>query len=59
MKWDSFGVDRINFLLNALESAPQQQVLDSMRLFAKEVMPAFQQGAAAPQSAEPAAEGVR
>jgi len=41
-KWESVGVDRVNFLLNALETVPQQQVLDSLRLFAKEVMPHFQ-----------------
>ena len=39
--WESVGVDRINFLLNAVETVPQQEVLDSLRLFAKEVMPAF------------------
>ena len=40
-KWESVGVDRINFLLNAAEVVPQEQVLASMRLFAKEVMPQF------------------
>ena len=39
--WESVGVDRINFLLNAVELVPQEEVLDSLRLFAKEVMPAF------------------
>lgn len=39
--WESVGADRINFLLNAAETVPQQQVLDSLRLFAKEVMPKF------------------
>ena len=39
--WESAGVDRINFLLNAMESIPQEQVLDSLRLFASEVMPKF------------------
>ncbi len=38
-RWESLGVTGINFLLNGLESIPQQQVLDSMRLFAGEVMP--------------------
>src|SRR5205814_428047 len=38
-KWESVGVDRINFLLNCMETVPQQEVLDSLRLFAKEVMP--------------------
>ena len=40
-KWESVGVDRVNFLLNCLETVPQQEVLDSLRLFAKDVMPAF------------------
>jgi alkanesulfonate monooxygenase SsuD/methylene tetrahydromethanopterin reductase-like flavin-dependent oxidoreductase (luciferase family) len=40
-KWEAVGVDRINFLLNAMETVPQQEVLDSLRLFAKEVMPKF------------------
>ena len=40
-KWEASGVDRVNFLLNAAEIIPQAQVLDSLRLFAKEVMPAF------------------
>jgi alkanesulfonate monooxygenase SsuD/methylene tetrahydromethanopterin reductase-like flavin-dependent oxidoreductase (luciferase family) len=39
--WESCNVDRVNFLLNAMETVPQQEVLDSMRLFAKEVMPKF------------------
>ena len=40
-RWESAGVDRVNFLLNALETIPQEQVLDSLRLFAREVMPHF------------------
>jgi alkanesulfonate monooxygenase SsuD/methylene tetrahydromethanopterin reductase-like flavin-dependent oxidoreductase (luciferase family) len=40
-KWEAVGVDRINFLLNAVETVPQQEVLDSLRLFAREVMPHF------------------
>ena len=39
--WESIGVDGINFLLNGLEVIPQEKVLESMRLFAREVMPAF------------------
>jgi hypothetical protein len=39
--WENTGVDCVNFLLNALETVPQQEVLNSLRLFAKEVMPAF------------------
>ena len=40
-RWESLGLTGINFLLNGLETIPQQQVLDSMRLFAAEVMPHF------------------
>jgi hypothetical protein len=39
--WESVGADRINFLLNAAETVPQEQVLASMRLFAEQVMPRF------------------
>ena len=40
-RWESIGVDEINFLLNAVEVIPQEQVLESLRLFSREVMPAF------------------
>jgi alkanesulfonate monooxygenase SsuD/methylene tetrahydromethanopterin reductase-like flavin-dependent oxidoreductase (luciferase family) len=40
-RWESAGVDGINFLLNMAETVPQQEVLDSLRLFAKEVVPQF------------------
>jgi hypothetical protein len=40
-RWESIGVDEINFLLNSVELLPQEQVLESLRLFAREVMPAF------------------
>jgi len=50
-KWESVGADRVNFLLNAMEVVPQEEVLASLRLFAKEVMPKF----AKTESAEPAA----
>ncbi|MFC4034788.1 LLM class flavin-dependent oxidoreductase [Streptomyces polygonati] len=42
--WESVGVDAINFLLNTANLIPQQDVLDSMRLFAAEVMPHFAEG---------------
>jgi hypothetical protein len=54
-KWDAVGVDRINFLLNAVETVPQEEVLASMRLFAKEVMPKF---AATPEPASVSAGGA-
>ena len=40
-RWESIGVDSINFIVNAAEIIPQAQVLDSLRLFAREVMPLF------------------
>jgi hypothetical protein len=43
-RWESLGLTGINFLLNALEVVPQREVLDSMRLFAREVMPHFRSG---------------
>src|SRR5215472_14179571 len=41
--WESVGVDRVNFLMNALETVPQEQVLNSLRVFAKHVIPHFQE----------------
>jgi len=49
--WEAIGVDRINFLLNVVETIPQEEVLASMRLFAKEVMPHFREKAAVPATA--------
>src|SRR5574341_529307 len=40
-RWESIGVDGINFILNAVETVPQQEVLESLRLFAREVIPQF------------------
>jgi hypothetical protein len=40
-RWESLGVTGINFLLNATEVLAQAQVLDSLHLFAREVMPRF------------------
>ncbi|MEL7158184.1 MAG: LLM class flavin-dependent oxidoreductase [Actinomycetota bacterium] len=53
-KWEATGVDRVQFLLNAAETIPQQQVLDSLRLFATEVMPHFKDDSAAEASREAA-----
>jgi len=41
-RWESIGVDGINFLLNGMETIPQAEVLASLRLFAREVMPQFE-----------------
>jgi alkanesulfonate monooxygenase SsuD/methylene tetrahydromethanopterin reductase-like flavin-dependent oxidoreductase (luciferase family) len=40
-RWESIGVDGINFLVNGLETVAQADVLESMRMFASEVMPKF------------------
>ena len=40
-KWEATGVDLVNFILNANETIPQEQVLESLRMFGREVMPAF------------------
>lgn len=40
-QWESTGIDCVNFLLNAAETVPQEEVLASLKLFAREVMPKF------------------
>ena len=40
-RWESIGCDGIMFLVNSKQVIPQEQVLNSLRLFAKEVMPKF------------------
>lgn len=42
--WESTGVDSVTFLLNSSQIIPQEAVLDSLRLFAREVMPRFDRG---------------
>jgi hypothetical protein len=39
--WESIGVDGVNFMVNGCEVLSQAEVLDSMRLFAAEVLPRF------------------
>ena len=38
-EWESVGIDGINFILNTAEVIDQADVLDSLRLFASEVLP--------------------
>jgi hypothetical protein len=45
--WESIGVDQVNVIVNALEVIPQRTVLDGLRLFAAEVLPAFRAAPAA------------
>jgi len=40
-RWDSMGVAGINFVLDTAGAIPHEMVLDSLRLFAREVMPRF------------------
>jgi alkanesulfonate monooxygenase SsuD/methylene tetrahydromethanopterin reductase-like flavin-dependent oxidoreductase (luciferase family) len=40
-RYESAGFDAVNFLLTGIESTPQEKILASLRLFAKEVMPHF------------------
>lgn len=40
-RWEEAGADQIIFMVQAREHLPQEEVLKSMRLFAKEVMPHF------------------
>jgi alkanesulfonate monooxygenase SsuD/methylene tetrahydromethanopterin reductase-like flavin-dependent oxidoreductase (luciferase family) len=57
-KWEATGVDRVQFLLNTTEVIPQAQVLDSLRLFAREVMPHFTDDRAARASRDEARQGA-
>jgi hypothetical protein len=41
-RWEAVGVDGINFIINTAEVIPQPQVLDSLRVFARDVMPRFE-----------------
>jgi len=47
-QWEAVGYDGINFFVNFMEVLPQQYILDSMRLFAREVMPQFKDPAQQP-----------
>ena len=40
-RYESAGFDAVNFLLTGIENTPQEKILASLRLFAKEVMPHF------------------
>ncbi|HUF54682.1 MAG TPA: LLM class flavin-dependent oxidoreductase [Dehalococcoidia bacterium] len=44
--WEEIGVDRMVFIINTAEQIPQDKVLNSLRLFAEQVMPAFDKTAA-------------
>jgi len=42
-RWEAAGADQMVFMVQAREHLPQEAVLESMRMFAKEVMPHFNQ----------------
>lgn len=42
-EWESTGIDSMNFIINNIEIIEQEAVLESLRLFARKVMPAFKQ----------------
>ncbi|HEX9258145.1 MAG TPA: hypothetical protein VF855_01310, partial [Acidimicrobiales bacterium] len=52
-RWNSIGIDGINFVIDTAGAIPHEMVLDSLRLFAAEVMPRFRtpEQLAAPVSA--------
>jgi alkanesulfonate monooxygenase SsuD/methylene tetrahydromethanopterin reductase-like flavin-dependent oxidoreductase (luciferase family) len=49
-RWESTGVDRVCFLLNANEVIPQDKVLNSLRTFAQYVMPEFKHSTSHPHT---------
>jgi len=51
-RWESCGVDGVNFLMNTMERVPHEDIESSLRLFAREVMPKFRTGEPAPTGAE-------
>ena len=40
-QWESAGVNRINFVVSAGDALEQEEILESLRLFGREVMPQF------------------
>ncbi len=54
-RWESTGVDRVCFLLNANEAIPQAKVLNSLRTFATYVMPEFKHATSHPHPSLPPA----
>jgi len=46
LRWESVGVDRVNFILNSADGATHDEIVASLRLFAEAVMPVFDPEAA-------------
>jgi alkanesulfonate monooxygenase SsuD/methylene tetrahydromethanopterin reductase-like flavin-dependent oxidoreductase (luciferase family) len=55
-RYEAIGVDTMNLILNFVECVPQEEVLRSLRLFAREVMPHFKDKTSPAQAAVVAAE---
>lgn len=47
-RWEAAGADQLVFMLQAREHLPQQDVLDSLRLFGRDVLPHFNSSARLP-----------
>jgi alkanesulfonate monooxygenase SsuD/methylene tetrahydromethanopterin reductase-like flavin-dependent oxidoreductase (luciferase family) len=48
--WEATGADGVNFMINSHNVIPQEEVLESLRLFARDVMPHFDPVARAAQT---------
>lgn len=49
-RWEAAGADQLVFMIQAREHLPQQDVLDSLRLFGREVLPQFSRSPRAPRA---------
>lgn len=58
-QWESIGVDRMVFLINYDQVIPQEKILNSLRLFAEQVMPAFKEPERPPLTTVPALDLMR
>ena len=58
-QWEEIGIDRMLFLIQFDQIVPQEKILSSMRLFAEQVMPHFQEEDATPMTTIPEAAPAR
>jgi alkanesulfonate monooxygenase SsuD/methylene tetrahydromethanopterin reductase-like flavin-dependent oxidoreductase (luciferase family) len=49
-KWESVGADRINFIVSSMGALTQSEILSSMELFGREVMPVFDRSSSEPSA---------
>ena len=52
-KWEEVGIDRMVFLINYDQTTPHKKILESLRRFGREVMPAFAEPATPPLTTLP------